>query len=128
MGETVNQACIRELIRVRRGGTLLLHDPLRLDGDVDALLQRKAIASGARAIATVVLLATDAEAKPEAVRAALPHALWEGAGGRGVGVSACNGMLLARILAPDGAKLRTAIAALLRVLRADRPLPRVWMC
>jgi urease accessory protein len=128
MGETVSQACIRELIRVRREGALLLHERLRLDGDVDALLQRKAIANGARTIATVVLIAADAEAKLEAVRAALPHALWHGAGGRGVGVSACNGMLLARTLAPDGAKLRTGITALLRVLRADRPLPRVWMC
>jgi urease accessory protein len=128
MGETVSQACIRELIRVRREGALLLHDLLRLDGDVDTLLRRKAIANGARAIATVVLLAADAEAKLPAVRAALPQAVWGGVGGRSVGASACNGMLLARTLAPDGAKLRTAITALLCVLRADRPLPRVWMC
>ncbi len=32
MGETVRQASLRDLIRVRRGGALLLHDAIRLDG------------------------------------------------------------------------------------------------
>jgi len=37
-------------------------------------------------------------------------------------------MLLARILAPDGASLRGLTMAALAVLRAPRPLPRVWLC
>ncbi|MBV9758412.1 MAG: urease accessory protein, partial [Alphaproteobacteria bacterium] len=38
------------------------------------------------------------------------------------------GLLLARILAADGASLRTAIIAALQAIRGTRPLPRVWLC
>ena len=53
MGEVVEQASLRDVIRVRRGGRLLLHDAIRLDGEVAATLQRPAIAGGARAVATI---------------------------------------------------------------------------
>jgi hypothetical protein len=36
--------------------------------------------------------------------------------------------LLSRIVAADGAALRTAVVAGLALLRGGRPLPRVWMC
>jgi len=52
-------------------------------------------------------------------------------GSRGLveaGVSAWDGMLLARILAPDGATLRAAIVAGLQAIRGERMLPRVWLC
>jgi urease accessory protein len=118
MGEVVEQASLRDVIRVRRAGRLLLHDAIRLNGAVDAALQRPAIANGARAVATLVHVAPDAEAALEPVREALP---WGG-------VSAWDGMLLARVLADDGAALRAAVVTALQVLRADRPLPRVWNC
>ena len=44
------------------------------------------------------------------------------------GVSAWDGMLLARILAPDGAALRAAVVAGLQAIRGGRMLPRVWLC
>ena len=122
MGERVGQAWVRDSIRVRRGGRLVLHDAIRLDGDVDAVLQRRAIADGARAVATMVQVGPGAEAALEGVRAALADASVDG------GASAWNGMLLTRILAADGATLRAAVIALLTVLRAGRPLPRVWQC
>jgi urease accessory protein len=118
MGESVELASLRDVIQVRRAGRLLLHDAIRLDGDVAATLQRSAIAGGARAVATLVHVAPDAEAALELVRAASPHS----------GVSAWDGMLIARMLAADGASLRTAVVAALHVLRAGRPLPRVWNC
>ena len=37
-------------------------------------------------------------------------------------------MLVARVLAADGASLRQAVVAAIAVLRAGRPLPRVWLC
>jgi urease accessory protein UreH len=37
-------------------------------------------------------------------------------------------MLVARMLAADGAALRMAVTDVLRVLRTGRPLPRVWLC
>ena len=118
MGELVEQASLHDVIRVRRAGHLLLHDAIRLDGEMAAMLLRPAIAGGARAIATLVHVAPDAAAALEPVRDALPQA----------GVSAWDGMLVARILAADGASLRQAVVAALRALRADRPLPRVWLC
>ena len=122
MEERVSQVWLRDGIRVRRGGRLLLHDAVRLDGEADAALQRASIAGGARAMATLVHVAPDAEAALQSVRAALADTVAEH------GVSAWNGMLVARILAPDAAATRRAVIAALQLLRAPRPLPRVWLC
>jgi urease accessory protein len=118
MGESVEFGSVRDVIRVRRTGRLLLQDAFRIDGDVAEMLRRPAIADGARAVATMVHIAPDAEASLDSVREALPHG----------GASAWDGMLVARMIAADGAALRVAVIKILRVLRAGRPLPRVWMC
>lgn len=120
MGERVRTARLADTIRVRRAGTLVLHDAIRLQGAVDEVLARPAVAAGARGVATLVLVAPDAETRLAAVRAALA--------GAEAGASAWNGLLLARILAPDGAALRQAVMAGLECLRGGRKLPRVWMC
>jgi urease accessory protein len=120
MGETLRQARLRDLIQVRRDGNLLLHDAVRMDGPVDALLQRAAIGQGARALATLVYVALEAEALLDPVRKAL--------GPAEAGVSAWNGMLVARILGPDSASVRRSVIAALDELRESRPLPRVWLC
>ena len=107
-------------LRVRRAGHLLLHDAIRLDGEVGQTLQRTPIAGGARSVATLVYVASNAEAQLDAVRAVVAD--------ENFGASAWNGMLIARILADTGAALRASVIAALRVLRGERPLPRVWMC
>jgi urease accessory protein len=122
MGERVVQAWLRDGMRVRRAGRWLLHDAVRMEGEVDAALQRATIAGGARASATLVHVAPDAAAPLESVRAAFADMAVE------AGASAWNGMLVARILASDAAALRRAVVAALAVLRAPRPLPRVWLC
>jgi urease accessory protein len=118
MGEVVELASLHDLIEMRRDGRLLLHDAIRLDGAVTSLLARKAIADGARAVATVVLVAPDAEDLLEPVRSASPKC----------GASAWDGMLIARVLATDSASMRAAVVDILHVLRGGRPLPRVWLC
>jgi urease accessory protein len=120
MGERVVTASLQDLIRVRRGDELLLHDAIRLDGAVGRILERTATAGGARAVATLVHVAPDAEARLDAVRDVL--------GESEAGASAWNGMLIARILAPDGAASRRGVTAALSVLRDRRPLPRAWLC
>ena len=120
MGEEVHTARFRDLIQVRRAGRLLLHDAIRLEGPVAALLDRPATGGGARAVATVIHAAPDAEAWLDPVRAALD--------GCQAGVSAWDGLLVARIVAENGACLRRAVVQGLNVLRRGRPLPRVWMC
>jgi urease accessory protein len=116
MGEVVNQGSLRDVIELRRGGRLLLHDAVRLDGTIAAKLQRKAIADGAGALATMLYVAPDAEAMLEPL------------GRRDIAASAWDGMLIARILGATGAVLRTTVVNALRVLRGGRPLPRVWLC
>ena len=120
MGETVHEARLRDLIQFRRDGRLSLHDAIRIDGPVQALLDRSASAGSARAIATLVHAAPDAEARLNAVRDALA--------GYEAGASAWDGLLVARIVAANGACLRAAVVAGLAVLREGRPLPRVWQC
>ena len=120
MGERVRTARLAETIRIRRAGALVLHDAIRLPDAVDAALARPAIAAGARAVATILLVAPEAEAMLEGVRAAID--------GHEAGASAWNGLLLARIIAPEAASLRPPVLAALACLRGGRPLPRVWMC
>ncbi len=122
MGETVHQVRLRDLIRIRRGSRLVLHDAIRLDGAAASVLSRRATGNGARAVATLLLADREAEAHCTPLRDTLATLPVE------AGVSAWDGLLLSRIVAPDGARLRSAVMAALAVLRGGRPLPRVWMC
>jgi urease accessory protein len=120
MGEHVRAASWRDLIRIRRDGRLVMHDAVRLDGDISTKLDRRAVAAGGRAVATLVHAAPDAAARLPALREALaPFA---------AGASASDGLLVARVTAPDGAMARHAVVAGLKTLRDSRPLPRVWSC
>jgi urease accessory protein len=120
MGESVREGTLRDLIRIRHGGALKLHDAVRLDGPIHDLLGRPAIANGATTVATLVYIAPDATAVLDAVRAALD--------GAEAGASAWSGMLVVRILGADSAAVRRCVIAALAVLRGNRPLPRVWLC
>ncbi len=120
MGEAVRDASLRDRVELRRDGRLLLHDAIRLDGPVQSLLDRRATGGAARGVATLIFAAPDAEARLDALRGALS--------GCDAGASAWDGLLVARIVAADGACLRAAVVAGLAALRAARPLPRVWLC
>ena len=73
---------------------------------------------GAGALATVVYVASDAEAYLPRLRALLP----ETAGATLIGPD----LLLSRILAPDSFELRRSLIPALRLLN-DGALPRTWM-
>jgi urease accessory protein len=122
MGETVATARLHDTIRIRHAGRLLLHDAIRLDGEVATLLDHPATAAGARAIATLVYVGENTEQALDALRAA-----WEDAPAS-CGASAWNGMLVGRVVAQDGAPLRAAMTMGLRALRGPRALPVVWTC
>ena len=125
MGEEVHRAGFRDLIEVRREGRLLLHDAIRFDGEVQAVLARPASGGGGRAVATLVHAGPDVEALVGPMRAGL--GAFE-AGMFEAGASAWDGMLVVRIVAVDGACLRRAVVAGLGIVRGGRPLPRVWLC
>ena len=120
MGETLRAGSLRDRISLRRDGKLLLADFTRLDGDIAALLARPAIAAGAAALATVIYAASDAAARLPAVRAALAVYGAESA------ATTLDGMIVARLLAPDAISLRSYLLAALRPLLDGRPFPRVW--
>ncbi len=122
MGEEITRLHLRDLIRLRRDGRLVLHDAIRLDGDAQAALDRAAVGGGARAVGTIVQAAPGAGRLLNDVRSALAAAPAE------CGASAWDGVLVIRVAARNGACLRAAIVAGLAVLRDGRPLPRVWMC
>jgi urease accessory protein len=119
MGETVQRAWLRDGIRIRRGGKLVLNEAIRMEGEVARLLQRPAIAGGGCAVATIWFVARDAEARLDAVRAVLSGEM---------AASAWNGMLVTRLLSDNAAALRLSATAVLHVLREGRRLPRVWLC
>ena len=116
MGETVSRGFLSDQWRVRRGGKLVYADALRLDGDIEAIVQNPASLTGAIACASLLYVAPDAEDRVDTVRAAL--------GDEG-GVSAWNRLLTARIVTKDGATLRAALIRIVAALRTG-PLPRVW--
>ena len=116
MGETVSSCFFSDQWRVRRRGQLVYADALRLNGDIVASIDTAASLNGAIACASLLYIATDAEDRLGAIRAAL------GADG---GASAWNGMLAARLVAKDGGRLRSALIRTVAILRPG-PLPRVW--
>jgi urease accessory protein len=120
-GEQVSEGRFADDWRIVRDGKPLFADAVRLEGDVAARLDRSAVGAGARAMATMLYVAPDSAARLDAARAMIAGAPVEG------GASAWNGMLVARLLAADGQRLRAALVLLLEELRG-RPLPRVWMC
>ena len=121
MGETARNVAVSDTWRVRRGGKLIFADGLRLDGDAVEIMAGAATGNAAAAVATLLLVAPDAEARIDAARAALSSPAGE------CGTSAWNGMLVARLIAPTGQALRADLMHLVETLRR-RPMPRVWHC
>jgi urease accessory protein len=119
MGETVAEGFWLDRWRVRRAGTLLHAETVRLDGNVADRLAQSAVAKGGIAMATVLSVPGD-EAIVAAARAAGRHCRGE------VGASAWNGLAVVRLVAADGAALRHDLACILTTIRGGR-LPRLWL-
>lgn len=117
MGETDIRARLSDRWRVKWGKRLIFADNLRLD-DPASIAGRPALLHDAKAFASVLLVAADAEARLDAVRSAL---------GRAGGASAFEGKLFCRILADDGLSLRRTLVPVLAALREGKPPPRLWM-
>ncbi len=119
MGENVHAGAFRDRWRIRRDGRLVFAEDVHLDGAVTATLSHRAVANGARALATFLHIAPDAERQLEAAREALAGAASE------CGATAFDGMLLARFLGADPQALRADIARFIEAFRGA-PMPRSW--
>jgi urease accessory protein len=119
MGEVVRAGAFRDRWRIRRGGRLIFAEDVRLDGALADHLARRAVADGARAIATVLHVAPDAEGHVDGARALLTDASSE------CGLSAYDGMLVARFLSFDPQALRADLSRFIEGLRGTA-MPRSW--
>lgn len=122
MGETVRSGLLRDAWRIERDDKLLFLDRLGFEGDIAARLDRRAVGDGARALASVIVCAPDSNGLCDALRALLDQpGVTGGCGDLG------SGVVLTRLLAPSGHRLRSALIPLLQRLRGGE-LPRVWTC
>jgi len=118
MGELMNGGAWADRWRLRMGGRLVFAENVRLDGAIAEKLAQGAAAAGGIALATV-LIAPGGDDALAAVRALEDQFTGE------VGISAWNGIAVARLVARDGAGLRHDLIALLASLGIS--VPRLWL-
>ncbi len=117
MGEALRHINFQDRITITRAGKPLYIDAVHLRGDATAHLARNAIANGAGAMASLVLVRPDAAAQLAPIRAALPDTA-------GASLIA-DDTLVMRQLAADGYELRRALLPILDRL-TDNALPTSW--
>lgn len=117
MGETLASARVLDRMEVRRAGVPIYLDRIRLAGDVQAQLDRPGVAGGARAMASLVYVAPDAEAQLAMLRDFLPHH---------AGASLIHeDVLVMRLLSHDSNEMRSRLVPILNHMSHDG-LPRCW--
>ena len=119
MGERMQRGEFVDRWRLRRGGSLVFAETVRLDGDIGEKLGRPAIANGGVAIGTALIVPGD-EALVERI-----GELSKSFGGE-VGISSWNGFAMARFCAQDAARLRADMMAVLG-RASGSALPRLWL-
>lgn len=117
MGEVLQDVHLRDRREVMRGGKVAMIEAITLSGQ-DMTSDSPAGLNGAVAVASLTLMARDAEDRLEALRAVLPSDVRAAA-------SAWDGRLTARFMAPKAYPLRKAVARAVEVLTRGA-LPRVW--
>jgi len=116
MGEAMRDGFFSDRWRLRRDGRLIFADSTLIDGAVQQALSQRAITGGGVAIASVLIAPSD-DAQVAAVRAL--NLRGEG------GISAWNGIALARFVARDALALRYDLISVLAVLGST--VPRLWL-
>ncbi len=118
MGEVIREGAWTDRWRLRMGGKLVFAENVRLDEAIADKLAQAAATAGGIALATV-LVAPGGDDTLAAVRALEDQFTGE------VGISAWNGIAVARLVARDGAMLRHDLIALLAALSIG--VPRLWL-
>ncbi len=119
--ECITDGLFEDRWRIRRGDRLIYADTLRLEGPIADLLWKPSVGKGARAFATLIHVAPDAEARLDSVREQLSSI-----NGCDAAASAWNGLLAVRFCAMAIEALRNAAIPFLLAFRGE-PLPRVWL-
>ncbi|MFD1987005.1 urease accessory protein UreD [Mesorhizobium newzealandense] len=121
MGERATQGHFHDRWRVRRDGELIHAEDFRIGPDIAATLDRPAVAGGAIAMATLLLVSPRAEALLDPVLAIVG-----GQGSASVWSVKKSGKLLARLYAGDGYQLRQRLVPLVELLNGRAGLPKLW--
>lgn len=121
MGERAAQGNFHDRWRVHRDGSLIHAEDFRIGPDIAAALDRAAIAGGAIAMATVLLVSPRAEALLDPVLEIVG-----GQGSASVWSVKKSGKLLARLYARDGYQLRQRLVPLVELLNGRAGLPKLW--
>lgn len=128
MKEAVTKGEFRDRWRIRLDGDLVHAEDMRLGPDIADVLARAAVAGGGLAVATVLMIAPEAEARLPATRQVIGSS-----GGasflstrRSRSAAPETGKLLARIVAADSYELRKLLVPLIRLLNPLGGVPKVW--
>lgn len=128
MGEVVENGWLREQWQVRIDGRLVFVDAFELGGAINQHLGRRAVANGARAVATIVFAGRDIETMRDRVNEIVESK-------QGLGrASSLGGLMVARLFAEDSQSLRQLTVPILEDLLRHATqakgqaslLPRVW--
>ncbi|MDY8109038.1 urease accessory protein UreD [Fulvimarina sp. 2208YS6-2-32] len=117
MNERVRTGTLRDRWTVRQAGRPVHVEALRLNGAIDDKLQSAAVARGAIAHASVLLVGPQGEALEARARAIV---------GDAGGASYVGGKLVVRMMAGSALALRRRLVPLLIHLRGGYALPRCW--
>ncbi|AZO49598.1 MAG: urease accessory protein UreD [Mesorhizobium sp.] len=121
MGERTTQGNFHDRWRVRQDDALIHAEDFRIGPDIAAALGRPAVAGGAAAVATLLMVSPQAEAFLDPARAIIGDA-----GGASVWTVNQSGKLLARLFAEDGYRLRKRLVPLVELLNGRAGLPKLW--
>lgn len=126
MGEVLHGAHLRDRREVQRGGRVAMVEAISLSA-ADLASESPAGLGGAVAVASLTVMARDAEDRLDALCAVLQEIGMRADGGGDVraAASAWDGRLTARLMAPKAYPLRKAVARCVEVLTRGA-LPRVW--
>lgn len=107
--------------RIRKNGQLLHSEDLKIDGNLEELLSRKAVMNKHVAMATVLAVTQDCETKLDQAQM-----LINANGGASFWEVGETGKLLARIVAEDSYELRKILIPVLKLLKNDAVMPKSW--
>jgi urease accessory protein len=116
-GEDLRCCSIQDRVSITSNGRPIYLDRINMNGDIAATLKRGAIAGGARAMASLVLVGPEAKRLLSACRGLLPHS---------AGASLLSDtVLVIRLLAEDSFALRSTLLPILTLLTNDA-VPKNW--
>ncbi len=117
MRETIRQGRLLDRWRIYRNGRIMHAEAARFEADIAATLAAPAVANGATAIATILVVPDD-----QSLLSGVRALRFAGE----VAASAWKGLLVIRVCASDGAVLRHDLLAVLNAVRGGA-LPRLWL-